>query len=88
MIQAWNSDDTPVDYKNDWVDGHYSVVIGYSKDKIIFSEPALYTHGYMTYDKFLERWHDIDDGVKYIQFGIAVSGRKPNFDSKHIEEIE
>lgn len=85
-LQAWSENEN-IDYSTDWNDGHYSVVIGYSKDKIIFSEPSLYTHGFMTNETLLKRWHDTDDKEKNIRFGIAVSGKKPVFDSKHIEEI-
>ena len=34
LFQAWA--DAGTDYKNDWSDGHYVVVIGYDKDNLYF----------------------------------------------------
>jgi hypothetical protein len=48
------------------------------------------THlGYIPNDKLLERWHDVDVGEKKCyQLGIAIYGKKPNFDLEKIEEIK
>ena len=60
-FQAWA--DPGVDYKNDWDDGHYAVVIGYDKDYLYFEDPSLLgSIGYIPKAEFLDRWHDVDGG--------------------------
>ena len=79
VLQAW-TDQKDVDWKHNWSDGHYVVVVGYTKDKIIFQDSASFNHTYLKYHELTNRWHDIDvDGKKYLSFGIAVFGQKPKF---------
>jgi ABC-type bacteriocin/lantibiotic exporter with double-glycine peptidase domain len=86
MIQAWIKHES--DYSG-WLNGHFIVCIGYTRDELLFSDPSLYGIGYIPNDKLLERWHDIDVGEKrYYQLGIAVYGKKPKFDLEKIEEIK
>ena len=86
MIQAWV--DKTSDYQ-EWSDGHFVVCIGYTKDELVFSDPSLYTDGYIPENKLLERWHDLDIGdKKYYQLGIAIYGKNPDFDLEKIEEIK
>jgi hypothetical protein len=86
MIQAWVRNQSG--YMG-WADGHYTVCIGYTLDELLFADPSLYDIGYISNNKLLERWHDLDvDGKKYDQLGIAVSGKKPKFDLEKIEEIK
>jgi ABC-type bacteriocin/lantibiotic exporter with double-glycine peptidase domain len=78
-LQAW-TDKQIVDWDKDWVDGHYVVAIGYSKDKVIFEDPSSFERTYITYDELEHRWHDEDtNGKKYLHHGIAVYGRNPVF---------
>jgi hypothetical protein len=86
MIQAWVKDQSEL--KN-WENGHYTVCIGYTRDELLFADPSLYDIGYIPNNKLLERWHDVDVGdKKYYQLGIAVYGKKSNFDLERIEEIK
>jgi len=84
LIQAWGNID---DYTEEWKSGHYSVVVGYSRNKIIFSEPALYNLGYLSYGDLMKRWHDRDDEKEYIRFGIAVHGKNPKYDKNKLIKI-
>jgi len=86
MIQAWG--DTGKDYSKDWDDGHYVVVMGYTKDKLIIADPALFTLGYIPKKELVKRWHDVDGDKKTYQLGISVFGKKPKFDMDKIEKIK
>jgi predicted double-glycine peptidase len=56
-MQAWGE---PDNYHNS-EDGHYVVAIGYTKDRIYFEDPSLEgLRGYLNYDEFDKRWHDVD----------------------------
>jgi len=69
-----------VDRKNDRTDGHYVVVIGYDKDKFYFEDPSSIYRTYLFFKEFKERRHDIDtDGKEYINYGIAIYGKKPEY---------
>lgn len=74
--QAW-SEQTGVDWSQDWDDGHYLVVIGVSADQVIFEDPSLLgSRGQISHQQFLQRWHDVEaDGSRYLQAGIIVRGR-------------
>jgi predicted double-glycine peptidase len=86
MIQAWV--EHPSEYQG-WENGHFTVCIGYTRDEILFADPSLYDIGYIPADKLLHRWHDEDlGGKRYHRLGIAVYGKKPNFDLEKIEEIK
>lgn len=84
IIQAWGDKD---DYTEEWNSGHYTTVIGYSRNKIIFSEPALYNLGYLSYGELMKRWHDRDEKREYINFGIAVHGKNPKYDKNKLIKI-
>jgi len=84
MIQAWGD---KTDYTKEWGDGHYTVAIGYTKDKILFSEPSLYTTGYIGYRELMTRWHDEDENKRYVRFGCAVYGKSIKFNKEEITHI-
>lgn len=90
-IQAWNEayEKKDVDYSG-WKDGHYIVAIGYTKNKILFDDPSLMNNrGFLSFEEFRSRWHDQDSlGKKYINFGMAIFGKEPKFDSKKIFRIQ
>lgn len=90
LIQAWGSEiDFNNHYKNSWNDGHFVVVIGYTDENIICSDPALFTFGYIPITEFMDRWHDYDEGeTKTYQLGIAVYGKEANFTRQKYERIE
>lgn len=79
LLQAWSGQDRII-WKKNWLDGHWVVAIGYTKEKIIFEDPWSIYKTYLKYDELLERWHDKDSsGKKYLNFGIAVFGKRPVF---------
>lgn len=84
VLQAW-AKKKKIDWEKDWLDGHYVVAIGYTKDKIIFEDPSSFERTYLKYDELEKRWHDIDlNGKKYFHYGIAIFGKSPKF---HAEKI-
>ncbi len=90
MIQAWGKEvDFENNYKDTWNDGHFAVVIGYTNKDVLFSDPSLFSTGYMPVQEFLDRWHDYDEGeIKTYQLGIAVYGKEPKFVYKNYERIK
>lgn len=87
LVQAWTNIKN-VNWEKDWIDGHYVVAIGYDKNKIYFEDPSSISRTHLTYNELIKRWHDTDcDGKKYVNYGIAVYGKKPVYDlskSKHM----
>jgi len=90
LIQAWgNEQDFKHGYLDCWNDGHFVVVIGYTDNQILISDPALYNTGYIPISEFAGRWHDFDEGdKKTYHLGIAVYGKKPKFDKENFIRIE
>jgi predicted double-glycine peptidase len=88
LIQAWP--EKPVDWSQDWKDGHYVVAIGYDEDNIYFMDPAtIGNYTYIPVDEFLSRWHDEDrPGVKLINFGIVIDGKEPVYDPDQIKSLD
>ena len=83
-LQAWTKKKR-VNWKNNWSDGHYVVAIGYDKNKIYFADPSSIYKTYLTYKELEDRWHDKDvNGKKYINYGIAVFGRKKYSSKKFV----
>ncbi len=77
-----------VDWKNDWNDGHYTVAIGYNGDRIVFADPSSFRRKFLTFAELAERWHDRDsNGTEYLNYGIAVFGRRPAFKSHEIVHL-
>jgi predicted double-glycine peptidase len=65
-IQAWEWDSD---------EGHYVVAIGYDDNHILFQDPSIKNNmrGRLSYDEFLERWHDVDrHGTILRQYGIVL----------------
>lgn len=84
LIQAWGDMD---DYSDEWKSGHYVVAIGYTRNKILFQDSTSFQLCYLTYEELMTRWHDQDEDRKYINYGIAVSGKNPKFDKNNWEKI-
>ena len=87
LLQAW-SEKKNINWEKDWVDGHYVVAIGYTKDKILFEDPSSFVRTYLKYDELEKRWHDIDGNKKYIHYGIAIFGKRPKFNPKKIVHMD
>ncbi len=78
-LQAW-SKKKKISWENNWSDGHYVIAIGYDQNKIYFADPASPHIVYLTLVELEKRWHDQDRaGKKYINFGLVVIDKKPNY---------
>ena len=57
---------------------------------IIFDDPVLLdNHGYMAVEMLEKRWHDMGaKDAKLEHFGIAVSGKKPQFKERDMIRIQ
>ena len=80
LLQAWaDRYMTLDDWRRDWDDGHYAIVIGFSKDVLLFEDPATIRRTWLREREFLARWHDLDakTGEKYEHFGMVLLGRQP-----------
>lgn len=78
LVQAWTEKNmTLIDWKKDYDDGHYVVVIGYHDDIIIFQDPSSFKRTWMTEHEFLARWHDRCPRTQknYDQFAMALFGK-------------
>lgn len=82
LLQAWHG--KSVDYVNDFRDGHWVVVIGYDKDRIIFEDPYSFERTFLKNKELEERWHAKENGEKVSNYGIAVFGKKPKYDADKI----
>ncbi len=72
LIQAWP--DSPVQWRETWTEGHYVVAIGYDRENIYFMDPSSLGHyAFISIPEFLDRWHDMDDQVKLIHFGMMIT---------------
>ena len=79
MLQAWTNT-RKMNWKKDWIDGHFAVAIGYTKDTILFGDPSSFERTFLKYTELENRWHDIDtDGEKYFHYGVAIFGKSPKF---------
>jgi predicted double-glycine peptidase len=59
-VQAWSTT-AVTDWRTNWEDGHYVVLVGLSRDRVYVMDPSVRTgYGYLTRDQFLARWHDYD----------------------------
>jgi len=76
LVQAWTNEKN-VDWENDWDDGHYVIAIGYNKSKMYFEDPSSISKTFLTYEEFKKRWHDAIVNKKYINYGLAIFGKKP-----------
>ncbi|HSD58196.1 MAG TPA: C39 family peptidase [Methanotrichaceae archaeon] len=79
--QAWRSPASGnVSWADDWVDGHWMVIIGLDDENVYFEDPyILGRRGFMSRQEFEERWHnprgwDESDTVKQIHLGIFIRG--------------
>jgi hypothetical protein len=52
------------DWRKDYDDGHYVIVIGHYDNIIIFEDPSSFRKTWMTEEEFAVRWHDEDPLLK------------------------
>lgn len=80
LLQAWAEKKlTPEAWKTNYDDGHYVIVIGYGKDRVIFEDPSSFSRTWLTVKEFRDRWHDRnpENGKKLMRFGMVLLGREP-----------
>ena len=87
MLQAWSIKDN-VDWKNEWDQGHYVVVRGYSNKNIYFADPINIKIDYLSYDDLMERWHGWDDNNKKIYNWGIVFMKTGNYKFDATEEMD
>jgi predicted double-glycine peptidase len=80
LLQAWaDRNMTLDDWRNDWENGHYAIVIGVNKNFLLFEDPATIRRTWLREREFLARWHDMDPktGEKYEHFSMVLLGKEP-----------
>ena len=91
LVQAWAEKYmTLEEWHEHYDDGHYVIVIGYYKNKIVFEDPSSFRKTWLTEEEFLIRWHDKDPETDNIinQFALILTGRKPEPAHKLMEHME
>lgn len=89
LLQAWSNKKIK-NWQNHWDHGHFTVAIGYDKDKIYFEDPYTSVRTYLNYKELLKRWHDIDNQsqTKYQNLGIIFYGKPKTYSSKQIIHMD
>jgi len=80
LVQAWAERYmTLEDWRQDYDDGHYVIVIGHSGGIIVFEDPSSFRKTWLMEEEFLARWHDLDPrtGEKHDQFALVLLGKAP-----------
>lgn len=81
LLQAWADRYMTIeDWRRDWDDGHYAIIIGLHKDVLLFEDPSSIRRTWLREREFLARWHDMNPrtGEKYEHFGMVLLGRPPS----------
>ncbi|MBN2498911.1 MAG: N-formylglutamate amidohydrolase [Deltaproteobacteria bacterium] len=79
LLQAWAEEVKSLeDWRRDWDDGHYAIVMGYNENVLFFEDPASFHRTWLREKEFLARWHDLDtvNGRKWVQFGMVLLGKE------------
>ena len=80
LLQAWADRHMKLeDWRNDYDDGHYAIVIGYVKGFLLFEDPASFRITWLREREFLARWHDRDSKTNetFEHFGMVLMGKQP-----------
>jgi len=88
LVQAWA--ESPVDYTQDWDDGHYAAAIGYDREAVYFMDPStLGNYTYLANREFLDRWHDEDKGERLTHFGLIITrpGKGTSYEQDKVYRI-
>jgi predicted double-glycine peptidase len=88
-IQAWHDEDiTYYDYTDEWEDGHYVNVYGYTETTVKLKDPSSMMNRELTWVELQRRWHDVDrEGNKFYNMGIAYWGLPIKWGSDKTEAI-
>lgn len=67
------------EWRNDYDDGYYAVMIGHAEGASLLEHPASFCRISLGDYEFLTHWHDLDSNKnrKYEKFGMALLGKKP-----------
>jgi predicted double-glycine peptidase len=76
-FQAWSKDKKP-NWKKDWKDGHYAVLVGMDEENLYMRDPSIYNKvGTLPVKEFMDRWHDMGkDKEKLYNVAIFFSGKE------------
>jgi len=80
LLQAWaDRYMTLEDWRNDYDDGHYAIVIGHAKGVLLFEDPGSFRRTWLRESEFLARWHDRDPSTKekLEHFAMVLLGKEP-----------
>ncbi len=80
LLQAWaDKYMTMQNWRRDYDDGHYAILIGHAKGVLLFEDPSSFRRTWLRENEFLARWHDKDTNTntKYEQFGMVLLGKEP-----------
>lgn len=80
LVQAWAEQYLTLDdWRNNWDDGHYVIVIDCANGVLLFEDPASFHRTWLREREFLARWHDRDErtGEVYERFGMVLMGKEP-----------
>ncbi len=90
-VQAWADKRMTLDeWKQNYDNGHYAIVIDYYGSIIVFEDPASFSKTWMTDKEFSARWHDMDPGTntKLEHFGMVLLGRAPSPRHRIMEHMD
>lgn len=82
-VQAWTDLPEPVDWKNDWEDGHYVVLVALDEQNVYIMDPSTGArYAYIPLGEFEHRWHDYTtlsngDLVEFNHLAIFIRGDNP-----------
>lgn len=91
LVQAWAKQRmTLEEWRNNYADGHYAIVIGHYGSIVVFEDPASFSKTWMTEKEFMARWHDIDpaDNTKLEHFAIVLLGKNPAPKHRMMEHMD
>ncbi len=80
LLQAWADRFMTLDeWRRDYDDGHYAIVIGHAHGVLLFEDPASFRRTWLRDREFLARWHDRDPktGEECHRFGMVLLGKPP-----------
>ncbi len=69
-LQAYRESSQP--YRKLWGDGHWTVAIGYDRQRLLFEDPASYFRTWLADEELQERWHDVDKGRRIWHWGCTM----------------
>ena len=79
-LQAWAEDYLTIsEWRSNYDDGHYAIVVGYNDKVIFFADPSSFHRTWLKHSEFMARWHDkdLETGEKLEQFAMVLLGRDP-----------